>query len=105
MALFTNATQSAHRMTLRHRLLLLYGIIILLSLGTVGVALFELTRSRQVFGALQYWNDHSMVASGSPLRDGFPEELQRDPKSFAQKRFSPSIQNCRAPAMRTWTGP
>ena len=74
-------------MTLRHRLLLVYGIVILLSLGTVGMALFELYRSRQVFGALQYWNE--IVLSAQKLRNAFPDQAQSDPLDYASRLAGP----------------
>lgn len=59
-------------MTLRHRLLLVYGIVVLLSVATVAVALFELERARRVFGALQHW--HGIVLTAQKLRSSIPTE-------------------------------
>lgn len=46
-------------MTLRHRLLLVYLIVVLLSIATVGVAIYELNRTQAVYGPLlpQVWDD------------------------------------------------
>ncbi|NLX21396.1 MAG: hypothetical protein GXY55_06950, partial [Phycisphaerae bacterium] len=49
-------------MTLRHRLLLVYLIVVLLSVATVGVTAFEFNRARRIFGALQPWNDMALGA-------------------------------------------
>lgn len=43
-------------MTLRHRLLLVYLIVVLLSAVTVGAAVFELQRAHQILTELQAWN-------------------------------------------------
>ncbi|MBI4580046.1 MAG: HAMP domain-containing histidine kinase [Planctomycetes bacterium] len=43
-------------MTLRHRLLLVYLIVVLLSAATVGTAVFELQHARQIMHDLQAWN-------------------------------------------------
>ncbi len=74
-------------MTLRHRLLLVYAIVILLSVGTVGMALFELYRSRQVFGALRYWND--VALSAQKLQTGFPAAAESQPVDFAFELAAP----------------
>lgn len=49
-------------MTLRHRLLLVYLIVVLLSTATVGVAIFELEAARQIYGALQPLGDMALGA-------------------------------------------
>jgi len=43
-------------MTLRYRLLLVYLIVVILSVATVGVAVFQLGRSGQIIHELQDWN-------------------------------------------------
>ncbi|MBP7933172.1 MAG: HAMP domain-containing histidine kinase [Phycisphaerae bacterium] len=65
-------------MTLRHRLLLVYLIVVLLSAATVGVAIFELEAARRIYGALQPLGDIALGAQklqsvlprgGEPLTD------------------------------------
>jgi signal transduction histidine kinase len=59
-------------MTLRQRFLLLYGIVVLLSAATVGVAIFELRHAQQVLGALQHWDEVALTAERlhAALKDG-----------------------------------
>lgn len=57
-------------MTLRHRLLLVYLVVVLLSVATAGVAVFELNRARGIYGALQQW--HEIVLTTQKLRAAFP---------------------------------
>jgi len=66
-------------MTLRHRLLLVNGVVVLLSVVTVGVAIFELTHARQVSNALQLWNE--IVLSTHKLRSAFPPESPTSPEA------------------------
>lgn len=73
-------------MTLRHRLLLVNGIVVLLSVATVGVAMSELSHARQVFGALQHWN--GIVLSAQKLRSAFPPP---EPPSPAADEFFRSL--------------
>lgn len=57
-------------MTLRHRLLLVYSIVVLLSVVTVGVAVLELRHSRQIFSDVQHW--YGIVLTVQKLKSGFP---------------------------------
>ncbi len=57
-------------MTLRHRLLLVYLIVVLLSVATVGAAVLELGHARRIFGTLQPWNE--LALAGQKLDAGFP---------------------------------
>jgi two-component system, NtrC family, sensor kinase len=66
-------------MTLRHRLLLVYGIVVLLSIATVAMALFELDQARRVYGALQNWSE--IVLAAQKLHDVFHAS---EPPSRAQ---------------------
>jgi len=43
-------------MTLRYRLFLVYLIVVLLSVATVGIAIFELHHSHGILASLQWWN-------------------------------------------------
>ena len=72
-------------MTLRHRLLLVYLIVVLLSAATVGVAIFELEAARQIYGALQPLSDIALGAqklqtafsrSADPAVDGVSGEFE-----------------------------
>lgn len=49
-------------MTLRHRLLLVFMVVVVLSIATVTVALFELEHTRRIYGVLQPWNDMALTA-------------------------------------------
>ena len=49
-------------MTLRFRLLLVYLMVVLLGVATVGVAIFESEHARRIYGALQSWNDMMLAA-------------------------------------------
>jgi signal transduction histidine kinase len=68
--------------TLRHRLLLVYLIVVLLSVATVGVAMFELSRSRQIIREMQDWNrivrriDALRVAFNQPLPFTIPQTFR-----------------------------
>lgn len=44
-------------MTLRHRLLLVYLIVVFLSVATVGVAVYELSRTQAIYGPFLLWHD------------------------------------------------
>ncbi len=57
-------------MTLRRRLLLVYLIVVLLSVATVGAAMFELSHARQIIRHLQDWN--KIVLNVQKLRTSFP---------------------------------
>ena len=67
-------------MTLRHRLLLVYSIVVLLSVVTVAIAAFELRRSREIFGEFTRWN--SFLLTVQKLRSAIPspdvEETDED---------------------------
>lgn len=72
-------------MTLRHRLLLVYLIVVLLSGATVGVAVFELEAARQIYGALQPLGDIALGAQklqaalprgDEPATDGVGAEFE-----------------------------
>jgi signal transduction histidine kinase len=56
-------------MTLRHRLLLVYLIVALLSVATLGVAVYELNRTQEIYGPLLVW--HDAVWDGQRLKDIF----------------------------------
>ena len=67
-------------MTLRHRLLLVYSIVVLLSGATVGVAVFELRHARQIIRELQDWNGialhvEQLKTRWPPPPDVAPEEF------------------------------
>lgn len=67
-------------MTLRHRLLLVYSIVVLLSGATVGVAVFELRHARQIIRELQDWNGialhvERLKTRWPPPPDAAPEEF------------------------------
>ncbi len=64
-------------MTLRHRLLLVNAIVVLLSVATVAVAVFELEHARRVSAALQLWND--LVLNAQKLHSFFPPERRPAP--------------------------
>ena len=64
-------------MTLRHRLLLVYLIVVLLSAATVGVAVFELRHARQIIQQIQDWN--GIVLRVEKLKSGWPPESMDAP--------------------------
>jgi len=57
-------------MTLRHRLLLVYLLVLLLSAATVGVAIFELQHAHRIIGDLQAWN--GLMLKFEKLRSRWP---------------------------------
>ncbi|MEP0844056.1 MAG: HAMP domain-containing histidine kinase, partial [Phycisphaerae bacterium] len=63
-------------MTLRLRLLLVYLIVVLLSVATVGVAVYELNRTQSIYGPLLVW--HDVVWDSHRLRAAFPAIRQAD---------------------------
>ncbi len=71
-------------MTLRHRFLLVYLIVVLLSVATVGVALFELGRSRQIIRELQDWN--RIVLNFEKLRSAWPPDPSPDADELALRK-------------------
>lgn len=74
-------------MTLRRRLLLVYSIVVLLSVATVGVAMFELSRSRQIIRELQDWN--RIVDRVEEFRAAFETETGQGPDREAFERLFP----------------
>src|SRR5262249_46217805 len=68
-------------MTLRHRLLLVYGIVVLLSMATVGVAAFELRHAHRMIAELEQWNE--VVLNVRKLRDAFAQPTK--PADFADE--------------------
>ncbi|HOA73083.1 MAG TPA: HAMP domain-containing sensor histidine kinase [Phycisphaerae bacterium] len=68
-------------MTLRHRLLLVYLIVVFLSAATVGVAIFELNHAHTIMSDLQAWNGlmlkfEKLKQRWPPPPDVPPEELE-----------------------------
>jgi signal transduction histidine kinase len=59
-------------MTLRYRLFLVYLIVVLLSVATVGIAIFELNHSREIIASLQRWN--SIVLKVQELKTAFERD-------------------------------
>ncbi len=57
-------------MTLRHRLQLVYGIVVLLSVAVVGMALYELRHAHQIIHELKDWND--IVVQVERLKSSWP---------------------------------
>jgi len=57
-------------MTLRHRLLQVYLIVVLLSVATVGFAIFELRHAHQIIGELTGWN--KIVLDVEKLKSDWP---------------------------------
>ena len=60
-------------MTLRHRLLLVYLIVVLLRCATVGLAVLEIQRSRKVVDDLKNWED--IVLKVEKLRTAFERDV------------------------------
>lgn len=82
-------------MTLRHRLLTVYIIVVLLSAATVGVAVFELRNARQIIRELQDWNQIAqfvdklkysfrLPAAGIPSEEPFEELFPRQYRELGQ---------------------
>lgn len=69
-------------MTLQRRLLLVYLAVVFLSLATVGVAVFEIRRSRQIIREMQGWN--GIVLNVEKLKAGAPGEVDL-PSLIAQQ--------------------
>lgn len=65
-------------MTLRRRLLLVFLIVVLLSVGTVGVASYELSRTERIYGPLQVW--HEIVLVSNKLASAFPHAVDLPPE-------------------------
>jgi signal transduction histidine kinase len=63
-------------MTLRHRLLLVYGIVVLLSIATISMAVFESTHARQIIRELQDWN--GIVLNVEKLKSSWPPPAAAD---------------------------
>ena len=61
-------------MTLRHRLLLVYSIVVLLTVATVGVAVFELRQARQILADVHHW--YGIVQDVQDLRDRLPASTE-----------------------------
>jgi len=59
-------------MTLRHRLLLVFLVVVLLSVATVGVAIYELKDARRMIAELQHWN--GIVLNVQRLRTAFERD-------------------------------
>ena len=60
-------------MTLRFRLLLVYAIVVLLSVATVAIAIYELGRSHQLMRELQDWN--ALVLNVQKLKAASPIDV------------------------------
>lgn len=73
-------------MTLRRKLLVAYGIVILLSFATIGIALSELSRARHVALALKFWPEER--ANAARFMDNFPDEAVHDPEEYASQLAS-----------------
>lgn len=67
-------------MTLRRRLLLVYLIVVLLSVATVGAAVFELHHARTLFQELQDWN--RLVLNFEKLKSAWPPPPTVSPEEF-----------------------
>jgi signal transduction histidine kinase len=67
-------------MTLRRRLLLVYLIVVLLSVATVGAAVFELQHARTLFQELQDWN--RLVLNFEKLKSAWPPPSSASPEEF-----------------------
>ncbi len=67
-------------MTLRRRLLLVYLIVVLLSVATVGIAVLELEHARKLFQELQDWNQ--LVLKFDKLKSSWPPPPDADPEEF-----------------------
>ena len=65
-------------MTLRHRLLMVYLIVMLLSVATVGVAIYELSRTANIYGPLLVWYD--VVRDAQRLEGQFRAMVEGDGK-------------------------
>ncbi len=59
-------------MTLRHRIFLVYLIVVVLIVATVGVSIYELFHSRQIFVRLMYWNEINLLVQ--QLKTAFERE-------------------------------
>lgn len=82
-------------MTLRHRLLLVYLIVVLLSVATVSIAIYELNRTQNIYGPLQVLNDvvrdaerlkvtFRSMAAEEQEQSGFEEILARDARKLSE---------------------
>ncbi len=59
-------------MTLRHRIFLVYLIVVVLIVATVGASVYELVHSRRIFVRLMYWNEINLLVQ--QLKTAFERE-------------------------------
>ncbi|NLX12853.1 MAG: hypothetical protein GXY44_04260 [Phycisphaerales bacterium] len=59
-------------MTLRHRIFLVYLIVVVLIVATVGASVYELIHSRQIFVDLLFWNEINLLVQ--QLKTAFERE-------------------------------
>lgn len=72
-------------MTLRHRLLLVYSIVVLLSAATVGAAIFELQHAHRIIRDLQHWNQLVLEMEKMKRRWPPPPDVELDSLDFQEE--------------------